>query len=66
MRRKTPWHAPSECSFNYGYRIGFLDGRIKVLKDEIERTKNWARSGLIMEFNKLRKKQKAWREGRPR
>jgi hypothetical protein len=61
MKRKTPWHSPSECSFNHGYRVGFLAGRISGVKFGL----NHAGNDCWKEIRKAKIKQKDWKEGRP-
>lgn len=30
---KKPWHSPSECSFDHGFRVGVLKGQIELLRE---------------------------------
>ena len=64
-RRTAPWHSPSECSFDHGYRIGVLDGKILALRKAMH-TLDPMKFHMKKELKRLLKKQKVWKEGRPK
>ena len=68
MSRKAPWHSPSECSFDFGYRVGHLAGKIAALRKainfpELDESDEYRLRGTL---SKLLAKQRLWKQGRPK
>lgn len=68
-RRKAPWHSPSECSFDHGYRLGILRGKILAMERWIflispANIPNWLE--LNQELETLEERWKDWKKTRPK
>jgi hypothetical protein len=68
-RRKAPWHSPSECSFDHGYRLGILEGKIRAYKKlllsefQFRGVSTWDRSYSLLKRYLTQRKE--WKKTRP-